>query len=75
MALGGQIVDLVWLDFFDESLEYRTITQITKVKCELLFFFVRVAKEMFDAPSGKCAVATNDAMYFVAFFDQEFCQV
>ena len=75
MALGGEIVDLVGLDFLHDVRENAGVGQIAVVQEEVAAGDMRILIKMIDAIRIEQRRAALDAVHFVAFFQQELREV
>ena len=71
MALRGEVVDFVGLNFLNDANEAGAIGQVAVVEEESDAFVVTVLVEVIDAVGIEQAGAALDAVDEVAFFDQE----
>jgi len=75
VALGGEVIDLVWFDCPDEPGELRPVGQIPVVEHQRDPLLVRVVVEMIDPVCVERRSAADDPVYFVALAEQELGQI
>jgi hypothetical protein len=79
MALGGEVVDLVWLELVEKLYEGDGIGEVAVVQKEpralVAFVVALVAVEVVDAGVGDGAGAAYDAVDLVTFGEEEFSEV
>ena len=66
MTLGGEIVDFIWLNFFEKSIKVASVGYITMVKKEPTLFLIAV-DDMINSSGVERTTATDDAVDFVPF--------
>jgi hypothetical protein len=73
--LGGEIVDFVGLDFSEQTSERAGVGQIAIMQEEAGMAEVRVGIDGVEAAGVKGAGATNDAVNFVSFTEEQLSEV
>jgi hypothetical protein len=75
VALGGEVIDFVGLDFADEPREAAGIAEIAVVEEELVLGCVRIRVDVVEPVGVERARAADDAVDFVAFAEEQFREV
>ena len=75
MALSGQIIHLVGLDFLQNAGQVRTVGKIAIMKLEAHIARMRIFKDMIDTLGIEGRGAALDAMHFIALLKQKFSQI
>ena len=76
MGLGGEVVDFVGLNLFEELAEGGAVGEVTVVEVEVFgVALVRVEVDVFEAFGVEGGGAADDAVDGVAFGEEEFREV
>lgn len=75
MALGAEIVDFIWSQLVEQFHHLRGVGQIAVMQKQTGSVDVGIGVKMVDAACVECRCAPDDAMNFVAFFQQKFRQI
>ena len=75
MALRAEVVDLVGLEFVEQLDQRHRIGQVAVVQNKPGAGDMRIVVEVVDARGVEAGGAADDAMDFVAFFQQQFGEI
>ena len=75
MALGAQVVNFIRSNVEHEVGQILPIGQVAIMQEQLVVRFVRVLVNVIDPVGVESAATSNNAMDFIAFFEQQFRQV
>ena len=75
MALRGEIVNFVRLNFSDQSGEATRVASIPVMQNQAGFAGVRIGINGIEPPRIERAGPSNDAMHFITFGEQQFREV
>ena len=75
VALRAQVVDLVGLNVEHQVGQVLSIGQVTVMQKQFRTGFVRIPVDVVDPHGVEAAAAADDPVNFVAFFQQQFCQI
>ena len=75
MALRSQIINLIRTEIVEQFCHLGGVGQITIVEKEPRAIDVRIRVEMIDPAGIERRSAANDAMNFISFPQEEFCEV
>jgi len=75
VALGTEVVDLLWLQLVDQTGQRDRVREVAVVREELRALLVGVAEEVLDAAGVEARRAPDDAVNLVALLEQKLGQV
>ncbi len=75
VALGGEVINLVGLDFLNDADEVGGIRQVPVMQAETAVIDVRIFVDMIDAVGVEARRPAFDAVHLVTLVEQEFGEV
>ena len=75
VTLGAEVIDFIGFNFFDEATDATAVGEVSVMEEKFDTMDMRVLVEVIDAPGIKGAGSSDDAMDFVALFQEEFREI
>jgi len=75
MALGAEVIYLIWLNAVDEVGELCAIGEVPVMKEKPYSWLMGVNIDMVDSGGAESARPSDNAMYLIAFSKQEFSEI
>lgn len=75
MTLGAEVVNFIGFDFFDEATDATAVGEVSVMKEKFDAMDVRILVKVIDTSGIKGAGSSDDAVDFVALFEEELREI